>query len=279
MTTKVDELVAETINAKEQLKNINNTINKDRAVLAEIENEIKDKENKILSLNNEIEAKQWELESFDVMVKDAEKSFGELRDSYKDEIKKLSEKKKIDETKLKVAIEELDNDVKRLSEKRDGLKKEILDLESSKRKVELDVATEIAKMEENKMKTIEKIDEVDNKLEGKKKELKEVKEEVEEYKALVEWKENLEGEIDKLDQMIEKKNAELKDINENIHLSNTTLNGVEKKIKEKEFELAKLEKECEWYVKMKLEIKDKKDELESKEKYLRKRFEEAWIKF
>ena len=40
--TKVDELVAETINAKEQLKSINNTINKDRAVLADMENEIKE---------------------------------------------------------------------------------------------------------------------------------------------------------------------------------------------------------------------------------------------
>ena len=33
------------------------------------------------------------------------------------------------------------------------------------------------------------------------------------------------------------------------------------------------------YVKKKLELKDRKDALDSKEKYLRKRFEEAWIQF
>jgi hypothetical protein len=54
---------------------------------------------------------------------------------------------------------------------------------------------------------------------------------------------------------------------------------LEWEIKNKEDELAKLEKDCEGYVKMKLDMKDRKDDLDAKEKYLRKRFEEAWIKF
>ena len=66
--TKVDDLVVEVIAAKEQLKNINTTINRDRWIITELENEIKDKENKLLSLNNELEAKEWEVESFNVMV-------------------------------------------------------------------------------------------------------------------------------------------------------------------------------------------------------------------
>lgn len=73
--TTVDELAIEMVNAKEQLKNINNTINKDRAVLKGIEDSIKEKNKEVEELNKIIEQKNDEIVSLDGTKKKAEEEF------------------------------------------------------------------------------------------------------------------------------------------------------------------------------------------------------------
>ena len=73
--TNIDELGAEITAAKNKLKEINATINRDRGVADSLVNEIKEKENKILGLNNEIEAKEGELEAMNVMVENLGKDY------------------------------------------------------------------------------------------------------------------------------------------------------------------------------------------------------------
>ena len=46
----IDDLAIEMVNAREQLKSINNTINKDRKVLSDIEKNIEDKNNELEDL-------------------------------------------------------------------------------------------------------------------------------------------------------------------------------------------------------------------------------------
>jgi chromosome segregation ATPase len=133
MANKIDDIAIEMAGAKEKLKDINNTINRDRVVLAEIEKSIKDKKAEEKEIEKELAEKKDEIASLDILKKDAEKSFGEIRDNLKAEISKLSENKKKDETKYQISIEELSNDVRVLTARKTELNNEIADLEKAKR--------------------------------------------------------------------------------------------------------------------------------------------------
>ena len=127
---KVEDLSNGIVLAKEQLMNINNTINRDRGVLEDLKKEIKQTE----------ELKKLAQEKLDELTdqvtsayanKDAvEKEYWAVRDNLKAEIKKLSESKKKDEEKYHISISELSNDVKILTARKEALEKGIKDLEA-----------------------------------------------------------------------------------------------------------------------------------------------------
>ena len=102
----IEKLGNEYIAAKEQLKEINNTINRDRWIVEELNNEIKEKEEEIVKINADIDGKKSELEWIEVLLKDNEKKYGEVRDGLKWEIDKLNEKKKKLEEKINICGEE-----------------------------------------------------------------------------------------------------------------------------------------------------------------------------
>lgn len=275
----IENLWKEYINAKEQLKSINVTINRDRKIVEDLDNEIKDKENKILSLNNEIEAKQWELDNFGAMVEDVEKSYGEVRDGLKDEIKKLWEKKKNEEMKYKVGIEELKNDINVLTWKRDELKKEIDDMWVEKRENIKNMDMELSSKEDEINKIEWKINDKLVKLEWIENKYNEKNKEVKEMEKRLKDKEKLEEDIEWLEKLILEKWWVLKWLNEEIENIKKLMNSM---IEEKEWvekEKKKAEKEVEWYVKMKMDLKIRKDNLDLREKAIRKKYEEAWLKY
>ena len=95
----------------------------------------------------------------------------------------------------------------------------------------------------------------------------------------LEEKDELDIKCKKLEGDIEKKNKELVGIKEEIDKALDELKGVKSEIEDMWKERESLEVEVDGYVKKKLELKDRKDKLDAQEKYLRKRFEEAGIKF
>jgi chromosome segregation ATPase len=60
---------------------------------------------------------------------------------------------------------------------------------------------------------------------------------------------------------------------------NEELSNAKSELKELEKQKEAVEKEVSDYVKKKIDIKNRNDALDAKEKYLRKKFEEAWVKF
>jgi hypothetical protein len=78
-----------------------------------------------------------------------------------------------------------------------------------------------------------------------------------------------------LDRNIEEKNKKLVEIREEMIKMEDSLVEIRKEISELESKKMEEANEVADYVKKKIELKDKKDQLELKEKYLRKRFEEA----
>jgi chromosome segregation protein len=157
MANKIDDLAVEMASAKEKLKDINSTINRDRAVMAELEKSIKDKKAEVAEVEKELAAKKDEIASLDILKKDTEKEFGEIRDNLKGEIKKLSENKKRDEEKYQISIEELSNDIRVLTGRKTALNNEIADLEKAKREAVIAKEQGVAEKEVEIKKVEEKL--------------------------------------------------------------------------------------------------------------------------
>jgi archaellum component FlaC len=73
--TTVDELAIEVINAKEQLKNINNTINRDRAVAKELEEDIKAKKAEQKDLGKKLDEINSQINNVEANKKEAERLY------------------------------------------------------------------------------------------------------------------------------------------------------------------------------------------------------------
>ena len=69
----VDELVVEVINAKDQLKAINATINRDREVAKELENDIVSKKKELADIEKELVVKNDEIAGITVSKDKIEK--------------------------------------------------------------------------------------------------------------------------------------------------------------------------------------------------------------
>lgn len=276
---KVEDMANELVLAKEQLKNINATINRDKEVLAGIQKEIDVKK----WLAEEADAKINELvdqiASLNATRESIEKEYWAVRDNLKAEIKKLSDSKKKDEEKYHISISELTNDVKVYSERKSELLNSIGDLEKELREAKDKANSEIAAKEDEIRKVEWKLDDVKVALLWQKSvydktanEIKVMEEKLAENakldKAIEKAKKNLEEEMAR----IEDAKAEKAEIEKSVK-SNKAL------IKEMEKLNENLAKENENYVKQKIDIKERNDKLDAKEKYLRKRFEEAWVKF
>ena len=276
---KVEDMANELVLAKEQLKNINATINRDKEVLAGIEKEIKIKEWLCKEAQDKIDSLADEIASINANKESAEKEYWAVRDNLKAEIKKLSDSKKRDEEKYHISISELTNDVKVYSERKSELLNSIGDLEKELREAKDKANSEIA-AKENEIRKVEwKLDDIKvkfaeqeskfNKVEW---EIKAMEEKLAENakldKAIEKAKKNLEEEMAR----IEDAKAEKAEIEKSVK-SNKAL------IKEMEKLNENLAKENENYVKQKIDIKERNDKLDAREKYLRKRFEEAWVKF
>jgi len=276
---KVEDMANELVLAKEQLKNINATINRDKEVLAGIEKEIKVKE----WLCKEADAKIGELTdqiaSINANKESAEKEYWAVRDNLKAEIKKLSDSKKKDEEKYHISISELSNDVKVYSERKSELLNSIGDLEKELRESKDKANSEMAAKENEIRKVQGELDDIKVALLWQKSaydktanEIKAMEEKLAENakldKAIEKAKKNLEEEMAR----IEDAKAEKAEIEKSVK-SNKAL------IKEMEKLNENLAKENENYVKQKIDIKERNDKLDAREKYLRKRFEEAWVKF
>ena len=276
---KVEDMANELVLAKEQLKNINATINRDKEVLAGIENEIKVKEWLCKEAQDKIDSLVDEIASINANKESAEKEYWAVRDNLKAEIKKLSDSKKRDEEKYHISISELSNDVKVYSERKSELLNSIGDLEKELREAKDKANSEIAAKENEIRKVQGELDDIKVALLWQKSvydktanEIKAMEEKLAENakldKAIEKAKKNLEEEMAR----IEDAKAEKAEIEKSVK-SNKVL------IKEMEKLNENLAKENENYVKQKIDIKERNDKLDAKEKYLRKRFEEAWVKF
>lgn len=276
---KVEDMANELVLAKEQLKNINATINRDKEVLAGIEKEIKVKEWLQKEAQDKIDSLVDEIASINANKESAEKEYWAVRDNLKAEIKKLSDSKKRDEEKYHISISELSNDVKVFSERKSELLNSIGDLEKELREAKDKANSEIAAKENEIRKVQGELDDIKVALLWQKSvydktanEIKAMEEKLAENakldKAIEKAKKNLEEEMAR----IEDAKAEKAEIEKSVK-SNKAL------IKEMEKLNENLAKENENYVKQKMDIKERNDKLDAKEKYLRKRFEEAWIKF
>lgn len=275
----IDEITSEVIVAKEQLKQINATINADRKVVKDLEIEIEEKKKNIKELEKEIGEKKEEITSLDSTKKWIEKEYGKARDNIKAEINKLAENKKKDEKKYQVVLDELNNDVKVLKDRKKNLENEIenlkwdvKDLEDGKRWVivELD-----GKIEEKR----EELNNLNLLFDAQDESYNRVAIEIEDMNKKLEEKDELIADCEKLERSITEKTEKLVEIRDEII-------GYENKMIELRDEIKDLEdrkmieaNEVADYVKKKMELKDRKDQLDLKEKYLRKRFEEAWINF
>ena len=276
---KVEDMANELVLAKEQLKNINATINRDKEVLANVEKEIKVKEWLCKEAQDKIDSLVDEIASINANKESAEKEYWAVRDNLKAEIKKLSDSKKRDEEKYHISISELTNDVKVYSERKSELLNSIGDLEKELRESKDKANSEIAAKENEIRKVQGELDDIKVALLWQKSvydktanEIKAMEEKLAENakldKAIEKAKKNLEEEMAR----IEDAKAEKAEIEKSVK-SNKAL------IKEMEKLNENLAKENENYVKQKIDIKERNDKLDAREKYLRKRFEEAWVKF
>lgn len=277
--TKVDELAAEIINAKEQLRNINTTIWRDRKIIVELEKSIEEKKGEEKEALKRIEELKEDIASYEVSKGKVEKEYGAMRDNLKAEISKLSENKKKDEEKYQISIEELSNDVKVLSNRKSELNRDIANLEDEKRKAVIAKEQGIADRDRAIKEVQEKLGGFNLLFEQQDAEYRKVNREIEDMNKRLEEKGELDAECQKLEGDIEKRNHEMDELREEINHAEDELGMIKREIADAEKERAAVKEEIEGYVKIKLDLKDRKDKLDAKEKYLRKRFEEAGIKF
>ena len=275
----IDELAIEMVNAKEQLKSVNNTINKDRKILADIEKGIEEKNKEIGELEKKIKEKNDEIASLDNTKVKAEKDYWEIRDNLKAEIKKLSENKKKDEEKYQIMVEELSNDVKVLTNRKEELRLSINGMEDEIRKIKADKDNEIALRDREVREVKEKLDSFNLLFDEQDGLYRKTAREIEDMNKKLEEKDELNNECEKLERDIEGKNKKLVEIRDEIIDEEDRLEELRREINDLENQKMDVAEEVADYVKKKLELKDRKDALDSKEKYLRKRFEEAGIQF
>ena len=275
----IDDLAIEMVNAKEQLKSINTAIWKDRNVLKELDAEIEAKKKEKAEAEKELAQKKDEVASFDVLKEKVEKEYWDLSSNLKAEIKKLSENKKKDEEKYQISIEELSNDVRVLSNRKSELNRDIANLEDDKRKAAIAREEWIAERDLRIKEVQEKLDGFVLAFDQQNAKYNKVNREIEEMEKRAAQKVELDNECDKLERSIDKQNQKMAWLRDEIIGAEDKLEEIRAEIKDLEAQKMELANELADYVKQKLDIKDRKDKLDAKEKYLRKRFEEAWIEF
>ena len=276
---KVEDMANELVLAKEQLKNINATINRDKEVLAGIQKEIDVKK----WLAEEADAKINELvdqiASLNATKESIEKEYWALRDNLKAEIKKLSDSKKKDEEKYHITVSELSNDVKVLWARKTNLEGAIADLEKELEEEKGKKDAEIWYKEAELKKVQDKISDFNVTLAEQQAEFDKTANAIKEFEDRLAEKDKVEKSIAKLVKQQEEEYQRVQelimdkwDVKEEISAAKSELKEL---IKQKE----EVEKEVADYVKKKIDIKTRNDALDAKEKYLRKKFEEAWVKF
>lgn len=276
---KVEDLANEIVLAKEQLMNINNTINRDRGVLEDLKKEIKQTEELKKLAEDKLEELTDQVTSIYANKDAAEKEYWAVRDNLKDEIKKLSESKKKDEEKYHISISELSNDVKVLTARKESLESWIKDLENDTIKAKEKSLQEKGKAESDAKKAKDELNEIEIALIWQKSVYEKTANEIKAMEERLADKEKLEKAIAKAEKNLEEEIARIND-------AKADKAEVEAQIKEAKEELKAIEKEKEKaaaevsdYVKKKIDIKERNDKLDAKEKALRKKFEEAWVKF
>ena len=275
----IDDLAIEMVNAKEQLKSINTSIWRDRTVLKELDAEIELKKAEKAEAEKELAQKKDEVDSFNVLKEKVEKEYWEMRDNLKADIKKLSENKKKDEEKYQISIEELSNNVRVLTSRKSELNRDIADLEDEKRKANIAKEQGIADRDRAIKEVQEKLNSFNLLFDQQDAKYNKLNRELEEMAKKAEEKDNLDNEVAKLEKCIDKHNKKLVEVRNEIIASEDELEGKKKEIAGLEKQREEVAAEVADYVKQKLDIKDRKDALDAKEKYLRKRFEEAGIAF
>ena len=275
----IDDLAIEMVNAKEQLKSINTAIWKDRTLLKELDADIEAKKAEQAEAEKELQQKKDEVASFEVLKEKVEKEYWDIAGNLKAEIKKLSENKKKDEEKYQISIEELSNNVRVLSNRKTELNRDIADLEDEKRKANIAKEEWIAERDLKIKEVQEKLDGFNLLFDQQNVKYNKVNREIEEMERKAEEKVALNNECTKLEKSIDKWNKKIAEIRDTIIAEEDKLEEIRKEIKDMEAQKMELANELADYVKQKLDIKDRKDKLDAKEKYLRKRFEEAGIEF
>lgn len=275
----IDDLAIEMVNAKEQLKSINTSIWRDRTVLKELDASIETKKAEEKAVEEELAQKKDEVASFDVLKEKIEKEYWEIRDNLKAEIKKLSENKKKDEEKYQISIEELSNDVRVLSNRKSELNRDIADLEDEKRKANIAKEEGIAERDLAIKEVQEKLNSFTLLFDQQNGKYNKLNRELEEMEKQVAEKDNISKEITKLEKDYDKQAKKLAWLRDEIIWEENKLVEIREEIKGLENQKMEVAAEVADYVKQKLDIKDRKDALDAKEKYLRKRFEEAGIAF
>lgn len=276
---KVEDMANELVLAKEQLKNINATINRDKEVLAGIQKEIDVKK----WLAEEADAKINELvdqiASLNATKESIEKEYWAVRDNLKAEIKKLSDSKKKDEEKYHITVSELSNDVKVLWARKTNLEGAIADLEKGLEEEKGKINAEIWYKEDELKKVQDKISDFNVTLAEQQAQFDKTANAIKEFEERLMEKDKVEKSIAKLVKQQEEEYQRVQelimdkwDVKEEISAAKSELKEL---IKQKE----SVEKEVADYVKKKIDIKARNDALDAKEKYLRKKFEEAWVKF
>ena len=275
----IDDLAIEMVNAKEQLKSINTSIWRDRTVLKELDASIEAKKAEEKAVEEELAQKKDEVASFDVLKEKIEKDLWEVRDNLKAEIKKLSENNKKDDEKYQISIEELSNDVRVLSNRKSELNRDIADLEDEKRKANIAKEEGIAERDLAIKEVQEKLNSFTLLFDQQNGKYNKLNREIEEMEKQVAEKDNVSKEIAKLEKDYDKQAKKLAWLRDEIIWEENKLVEIREEIKGLENQKMEVAAEVADYVKQKLDIKDRKDALDAKEKYLRKRFEEAGIAF
>ena len=276
---KIEDVANEMFEAKEQLKNINNTINRDRAVLADVEKSIEAKKSELKDAEKKIKEKEEEIASLDNTKKAIEKDLWDVRDNLKAERTKLSENKKKDETKYQISIEELSNDVRVLTGRKEALKWEIDGLEMDVRKAKENKIGEIWKIEDEIKGVKEKLDGFNLLFDQQNAQYNKVNGEIKDMNEKLEKQAGLDAQIKKLEWSIDKQNKKYAEVTDKVIAEEDKLAEIREEIKKLEKDKMDAAAEVADYVKKKMDIKDRNDKLDLKEKYLRKKYEEAWLKF
>lgn len=276
---KVEDLANEIVLAKEQLMNINNTINRDRGVLEDLKKGIKQTEELKKLAEDKLEELTDQVTSIYANKDAAEKEYWAVRDNLKAEIKKLSESKKKDEEKYHISISELSNDVKVLTARKESLDKAIDDnnkaLDEQLKKIE----AEIWVKEADCKKVDDKLNEFNVKFAEQKGKYDKVANEIKAMEERLEEKAKIEKSIAKLVKQKEEEYQRVQELIMDKWDLMEEISSAKSELKDLNKQKEAVEKEVADYVKKKIDIKNRNDALDAKEKYLRKKFEEAWVNF